>query len=646
MVILKMRPISFVVLVFIANLTGVVDLFNEGACNWSCEVENANATGEALKKAMAEGRLLKLAIMYKERVESERCANETKQDTIITNTTLKVFLNFIDHQANRIKDSMAFITQSILEVIFSGKVFTGSYIEMKVSCISEPTSVKNFSTNFSYQRLTPLHSPQSILYYIENLASYTKTTSTLVLVRVDQHTRISLVTTSAAGNRSSHKDNELLTFSDGWLAIVIIIWIIFALYSPLIFLLFRPSKLKVKLPENHLPTPVEEAEDDGGYIERRRQESRPSPTENEDDENNQFRAEGEFLPERRDFGTEEAVRHTISNDSGAERTRLFRVGAATCCSVYSDLGNTDDHNSYSSHDGAIADEEHAITNSSYTLITPRPETCMIPISPGADEENSSSDERLSCIVDGREQNPPRQPVQPSSVSETSEANYTHLIIAGDTNPIGVGSFIVWLILIWGIGCAVPLAVLLIGTIKNLASNTNEMLPEVIIIIFSVHYLLSCHGAFTNFYYDLANKLASSYQKKYDEKNQSERDDLIYYRLGKEEHSIKVIPEELFKNALKERKLLVRIKVAYLLVKLFFTFLSLTFVWPIISSEAVMAQSSPEGVLAITITFFAVAYPLINNRINGEKLDVSTEDVDKIVDDYIKERIRSKRGHDL
>lgn len=59
----------------------------------------------------------------------------------------------------------------------------------------------------------------------------------------------------------------------------------------------------------------------------------------------------------------------------------------------------------------------------------------------------------------------------------------------------------------------------------------------------------------------------------------------------------------------------------------------------------MAQSSPEGVLAITITFFAVAYPLINNRINGEKLDVSTEDVDKIVDDYIKERIRSKRGHD-
>lgn len=50
----------------------------------------------------------------------------------------------------------------------------------------------------------------------------------------------------------------------------------------------------------------------------------------------------------------------------------------------------------------------------------------------------------------------------------------------------------------------------------------------------------------------------------------------------------------------------------------------------------MAKISPVGELSIVISFFAVAYPLINNYINGEKLNVSEEDVNNFVKDYIEE----------
>ena len=78
MVILKARSLSFVVLLLLANLSGVDDRFDKGVYNWSCAVENANATGEAITIATAEGGLLKLTIMYTKRVDSARCANETQ----------------------------------------------------------------------------------------------------------------------------------------------------------------------------------------------------------------------------------------------------------------------------------------------------------------------------------------------------------------------------------------------------------------------------------------------------------------------------------------------------------------------------------------------------------------------------------------
>ena len=405
MVILKARPLSFAFLVFITNLNGVDHRFNKGVCDWSCVVENANATSEAIRNAIAEGRLLKLTIMYKEWVGSARCANETKLDTIIFNTTVIVLLKpSIDLQT---KGKMAFITQSILEVIFSGQFFPGSYIEMKVSCMFEPTSKKN-STNVNYERLTPLHSPQSILHYVENLANNAKTNSTLVRMTVGHQSRIFVVT---AGNQSSHtftKDNDLLTFSDGWFATVVIIWIIFALYSPVTFRLFRPSKLKVKLPKYHkssLTTPTQEAEDSGGYMEQRRHERQNFPSEH---------------PERGNIPAR---------------------------------GETDDHGS---HDGATADEECArwtpVNSSSEEkndTLNPVTELSSQAKSQSTDEKNSSHRESdratslvSSCKVERREQDSPSsQSGQSSPMDEISKTDYTHANFVEDTNPVGAGSFI-------------------------------------------------------------------------------------------------------------------------------------------------------------------------------------------------------------
>lgn len=266
------------------KLASVDERFNEGVCEWSCSVAIASATSEALSNALQKEKLLKLDIRYKERVDLARCVNETKSDTITISTAIVWLKSFTDHQTS----AVAIITRSILEVIFSGQFFTGSPIEMTLSCNFEPNSKKN-STNDNYQPLTPLHSPPSILDYVENLANYSKTNSTLVLMKVDQQFRIYLVTAGAAGNQSSHtfpKVSKLFTIEDSWLPIVVIIWISCGLYYPLIFRLFRPSKLEVKLPKMHIPSlgnGILETHYEGG-MQPCHSGSQRSPSENTADE--------------------------------------------------------------------------------------------------------------------------------------------------------------------------------------------------------------------------------------------------------------------------------------------------------------------------------------------------------------------------
>lgn len=916
MVILKARRLSFVVLVFIANLSGVDDRFDKGVCDWSCAVENANATGEAIRNAIAEGRLLKLTIKYMERVDSARCANETKLDTVIFNTTATVWLKpSIDYQMNMTKGSMASITQAMLDVIFSGQIFTGSYIEMKVSCFFEPTLKKNSSTNVIHQRLRPPHNPLSILYYVENLASYTKTNSTLVLMKANQQSRISLVITGAAGDQSpytSAKENELLTFSDDGLAFVAFICIIICLYSPSIFLFLRPSKGKVKLPKDLSTSEKHPVENSGGNDEDQ------SDTSKDEEENHSGDTSdsSEGVTENDEHNTEQAVRRDICEETTPPcnqvpklvapnplQTQIFRTRFMPI-----DVDEIDDNGSLDT----LEDTRNFIMNlfhsfgeeSNNTAEKDRllPDTAESPDTPGGPCGNQislcsdESDQPASVEITIAEPNHPRQPSQSATTDGISKFEHTPVIIVGDTNPLGVGSFIgnslfssrnickilkavkliiclflpycfiglgdllliiltsfpkrvsinlpspflfdsmfhstincnhlvllclvvlsaichfirllseyfssgnyektrvscplhskhficvvymklqsllskfpqpfcgsshwirdnftpvcdrckensgecsqyfdvpenvlltlekqasiaadywntfaercasfdkknkfnssvkilvsiltiillvfeiiysspliclwhghrwflrekfktkfkglnymfsfldivisvfslFWLIFSWGIYSTVPLGVLIVGFIKTLASKPSALLPEVIIVIFSVYYLWSCYSTFTMFYYDLVKELASSYQKKYNkQEKQPGRNFLINYEQGKGGHSIKVIPEELFESVCQDRKLLISKKVLLLLARLFFTFISFFFVWSFMSIEV-----SLVGEFNIIITFFAVGYPLIHSYIKGKELEVFKEDVDKHVDNYIRKRKES------
>ena len=164
--------------------------------------------------------------------------------------------------------------------------------------------------------------------------------------------------------------------------------------------------------------------------------------------------------------------------------------------------------------------------------------------------------------------------------------------------------LVWLIFSWGICNTVPSGVLIVGILKTSASNPSALLSEVIIVIVSVCFLWSYYCEFTKFYFDLVYKLGSSYQKKYEELKKKQKEDvvLLNYIQGEEGHSIKVIPEKLFKNACKDHNLHIRKQVVRLLIRLLIAFLVLSFVWPIISREAIMATISPLPELSTIITF--------------------------------------------
>ena len=72
----------------------------------------------------------------------------------------------------------------------------------------------------------------------------------LTLLRTEKNIRVSVSVTDTSGSLSSAKsakDNELI-LTDGWFAVAIIIWIVVLLYFPAIFIFFRPSEIKMKVP--------------------------------------------------------------------------------------------------------------------------------------------------------------------------------------------------------------------------------------------------------------------------------------------------------------------------------------------------------------------------------------------------------------
>ena len=243
----KLYSFALFILIFIANLADVEDLFNQGTCDWICATETD--IDKQLRDMTAQGRLVKLKVLYEERVDEE-CANQTDVSNSSTSASLwfKMAANH-NKQTKKLQGRLQFFTQTIFEGIFSGQFAFGGYKEMNVSCIFKSTSIKKSVTGYSSRRIT-FHTPQSTFYYVEHLAGYTKSNATfLTLLRNESHTSLSFGFTGATGRLTfinSTKDTELIV-SDGWLFVAVIIWIVFLLYSPAIFILFRPSETTLQV---------------------------------------------------------------------------------------------------------------------------------------------------------------------------------------------------------------------------------------------------------------------------------------------------------------------------------------------------------------------------------------------------------------
>lgn len=232
---------GLVYFLLLTNVPGVEDIFAQSTCNWICTPKTD--IDEESKNILASGGLVKFSVLYEEQVNG-KCANHT--DAKNSSATASLWLKMATGGKPRkiIQGRLQLFTQAILEGIFNSQFALGAYKEINVSCVFKSTS------NYSSKRLT-FHTLQSVLYFVEAVANYTQpSTAFLTLLRTEKNTRLSVGATNTSGSLSSTKfakDNELIV-TDGWLAVAIIIWIVVFLYFPAIFILFRPSEIKLKVP--------------------------------------------------------------------------------------------------------------------------------------------------------------------------------------------------------------------------------------------------------------------------------------------------------------------------------------------------------------------------------------------------------------
>ena len=275
---------------FVTNLPDVDDIVNQGTCDWSCRAVS-NIDEEESRNLLAKGNLAKFRVLYEEQVHGE-CANQT--DAKNSSETASLWLKMADggkHQAARLQ----FFTETVLDGILRGQFAFGAYKEVNVSCIFKLLSIGKS------RRLT-FRTSQSVLYFVEHEANFSKPHATfLTLLRTEKNTRVSVGVTDTSGSLSSAKsanDNEVIV-TDAWFAVAIIISIVVLLYFPAIFIFFRPSEIKLKVPRRqqvpedirttdeaaererrrlHLPKNVQST-DGSCYIEPDIHEGHPTPVE-------------------------------------------------------------------------------------------------------------------------------------------------------------------------------------------------------------------------------------------------------------------------------------------------------------------------------------------------------------------------------
>lgn len=229
---------------FITNLPSVEGIFDQGTCDWICTADTD--IDEESRNMLANGSLVKFSFWYREQVRGE-CAKQT--DAKNSSATASLWLKMAA-EGKIPQGRLQLVTQTILEGIFGGQFAFGAYKEINVSCVFKSTSIGKSGSNYSSGGLT-FHTLQSVLYFVEHVANYSKPSVTfLTLLRTDENTRLSVGVTSTSESLSSVEsanDNEMIA-TDEWLAVAIIIWIVVLLYFPAIFILFQRSEIKLKVP--------------------------------------------------------------------------------------------------------------------------------------------------------------------------------------------------------------------------------------------------------------------------------------------------------------------------------------------------------------------------------------------------------------
>lgn len=236
----KLSAISLTFLVFATNMARVEDLVNDGTCQWICKTENGDIDSKELEEIISQGKLIKLALVHQARVD-QTCANQTSN--AINHRSKKfaeIWLKKMSVSSSRgIVESLSL---AVLETIYSGLIFYGSYREMSVTCIFKSTTMP--ASNHS-SRLA-LFTPQSVMYFVESLVLNENDTF-LTLMRVEGQTRIAVESErSSRDTLVAAKDNEMIVSNTWWFAVIAMIWIGMFFY-PAILLLCRPSQVTVQL---------------------------------------------------------------------------------------------------------------------------------------------------------------------------------------------------------------------------------------------------------------------------------------------------------------------------------------------------------------------------------------------------------------
>lgn len=141
---------------------------------------------------------------------------------------------------------IAFLSSTILEEIFTGRIFFKSSKAINVSCIFKPKT----KSTINYSSLFAFHVARSVMYFVKEITNYSKRdVYFLTLIRMEKQTHITFDKSSleTSSQVDAPYDEWKLTVNDTWKIVSVLIAICIALCAPVTLLLFRPSKVIVQL---------------------------------------------------------------------------------------------------------------------------------------------------------------------------------------------------------------------------------------------------------------------------------------------------------------------------------------------------------------------------------------------------------------